>query len=160
MAETNKDIQTQYILSMYEEGKPVVEIAKKIGRSQTYVYAQLSKMPETYEDLKLAREEQHNLTLRRVRGLADKITLDYLERLDDKVHSKEITDEEKDKLYAQIDHVQKIAKQYSDRILLAEGRNTQNVGIGGNDIPIEVVIHQTLENPEDESQRQADQNPV
>lgn len=160
MDETNKEFQTQYILFMYEDGKSVSEIAAKIKKTESYVYAQLRKMPEKYEDIKRIREERYNLTLRRVRGLADKITLEYLEILDEKLHRKGISDLEKEKLYAQIDQVQKIGKQYAERVLLAEGKNTQNVGIHSGDIPIEVVIHQTLEDPDDESERKTENRPV
>lgn len=155
-----KVFDQQWICAQYEEGRPVSQMAAEMGKGIEFVYAQLRKMPEKYEDIKRIREERYNLTLRRVRGLADKITLEYLEILDEKLHRKGISDLEKEKLYAQIDQVQKIGKQYAERVLLAEGKNTQNVGIHSGDIPIEVVIHQTLEDPDDESERKTENRPV
>jgi uncharacterized protein involved in type VI secretion and phage assembly len=150
MDETSREYEQGFILSMYEEGKPVSEIAKKLKKTEAYVYAQMRQQPETYEDLKRVREEKYQLTLRRVRGLADKITLEYLERLNERLQDEKTTDEEKEKIFAEIDRVQKIGRQYADRVLLAEGKTTQNIGISKNDIPIEVVIHKTYEGRDDE----------
>jgi hypothetical protein len=151
MDENMKDFDLQWIYAQYEEGRPVSEMAAEIGKAENYIYAQMRRLPEKYEDIKRVREERYNLKLRRIQGLADKITLEYLERLDAQINDPKTTDEEKDKLYAEIDKVQKIAKQYSDRVLLAEGKNTQNVGVqNANGLPFNVVITKTYARPEDD----------
>ncbi len=62
-------------------GRAVCEIAKELGKSEGYVYARMRRKPEKYEDVKRIREENHNVRIRRIRGLADKLVLDYLEGL-------------------------------------------------------------------------------
>lgn len=138
------EFELQWIYAQYEEGRPVSEIAAEMGKNENYVYAQMRRKPEKYEDVKRIREERYNLKLRRVRGLADKIILEYLERMDSQLNSQETSDEEKGKLRARIDHVQKIARQYSDRVLLAEGKNTQNVGVqNANGLPFKMIVTKT-----------------
>ena len=51
---------------------------------------------------------------------------------------------EKDALYAKIDEVLKIAKQYGDRVQLAEGKATANIG-NGNGLPFKIVVTETYE---------------
>ena len=151
MDESPKEFELQWIYAQYEDGRSVSEIAAELGKAESYVYAQMRKKPEKYEDVKRIREEKYNLTLRRVRGLADKITMEYLERLDCKLNDSAISDEEKDKLYAEIDKVQRIGKQYADRVQLAEGKATQNIGMNNaGGLPFNVVITKTYGRPEDD----------
>ncbi len=151
MDENANEFELQWIYAQYEDGIPVSEIAAELGKAESYVYAQMRKKPEKYEDVKRIREEKYNLTLRRVRGLADKITMEYLERLDRKLNDPAILDEEKDKLYAEIDKVQRIGKQYAERVQLAEGKCTQNVGVkNAGGLPFNVVITKTYGRPEDD----------
>jgi HD-GYP domain-containing protein (c-di-GMP phosphodiesterase class II) len=143
-----KDFEQQYIFLQYEFGTPVSEIAKAMGKTETFVYAQLRTKPEKYEDIKRIREEQHNLTLRRVRGLADQITQDYLEHLQKKLT--EASDQEKEGLYKQIEQVVKIAKQYADRVNLAEGKATENIGIGNaGQLPFKMIVTKTYATKEE-----------
>lgn len=152
-----QEFELLWIYTQYEEGRPVSEIAAELDKAENYVYAMMRRKPEKYEDVKRIREEKYNLTLRRVRGLADKITLEYLERLDAKLHDPNISDEEKDKLYAEIDRVQRIGKQYAERVQLAEGKCTQNVGVkNANGLPFNVVITKTYAKPEDDPEYQSE----
>ena len=67
----------------------------------------------------------------------------YLERLADKIAEAK-TDEEFDALYEQIEKVLKIGKQYGDRVQLAEGKATANVGTTGG-LPFKIVVTETYE---------------
>ena len=143
IAEPLGDFETQWIFSEYESGKPVSEIAAEMKISENRVYAKMRSRPKTYEEIKCAREELYCRRLRRVRGLADSIAMDYLERLHEKIAAAE-TEEEKDTLYEQIEKVLKIAKQYGDRVQLAEGKLTANIG-NGNGLPFKIVVTETYE---------------
>lgn len=143
-----KDFERQFIFLQYEFGTPVSQIAAAMGKAEAFVYAQLRTKPEKYEDIKRIREEQLNLTLRRVRGLADQITQDYLEHLQKKLT--EASDEQKEGLYKQIEQVVKIAKQYADRVNLAEGKATENLGIANaNQIPFKMIVTKTYATKEE-----------
>ena len=78
-----------------------------------------------------------------MRGLADAIALDYLERQYAKRANAE-TDEEKEALDATIGEVLKIGKQYGDRVQLAEGKATANVG-NANGLPFQITVTKTYE---------------
>ena len=136
MTEENKeDFELEWMFAEYGAGQAVSEIAKELGKSEGYVYARMRRKPEKYEDVKQIREENHNVRIRRIRGLADKLVLDYLEGLaaDDKEAGEDI------------DRVNRIAKDYAHRVQLAEGRATENVGVGG--MPFNVIITKTYETP-------------
>ena len=137
------DYDTQWIFAQYETGKPVSMIAAEIGCSEQRVYAKMRSRPKTYDQIKKVREEMYCRRLRRVRGLADAIALDYLERLTEKIaHAK--TDDEKDALYEQIEKVLKIGKQFADRVQLAEGKATANLGTA-NGLPFRITVTETVE---------------
>jgi HD-GYP domain-containing protein (c-di-GMP phosphodiesterase class II) len=143
-----KDFDKLFIFQEYESGTPVSEIASAMGKAAAFVYTVLRAQPEKYEDIKRIREERHNLTLRRVRGLADKITQDYLEHLQEKL--KDASDEQKEGLYKQIEQVVKIAKQYADRVNLAEGKATENLGIANaNQLPFKMIVTKTYATKEE-----------
>ena len=141
--ERSQDFTTMWIFAQYESGRSVSDIAAEIGINEGTVYAKMRVRPKTYEEIKKIREEKYCRRLRRVRGLADKIALDYLERLHRKIQDAE-TDKEKDALYGKIDEVLKIAKQYGDRVQLAEGKLTANIG-NGNGLPFKIVVTETYE---------------
>jgi hypothetical protein len=143
MEERIQDFTTLWIFAQYELGRPVSDIAAEIGCSMDRVYAKMRVRPKTYEEIKRTREELYCRRLRRVRGMADEVTMGYLERLADKI-TKAQTDEEFDGLYGQIEKVLKIAKQYGDRVQLAEGKATANVG-NANGLPFKIVVTKNYE---------------
>jgi hypothetical protein len=140
-----KEFGTQWVFAQYELGRSVAEIAAEMKKSEAFVYAKLRLKPETYEDVKRIREEQFNRRLRRVSGLADKFILDYLEELQKRKDNPNLSAEDRANVFKEIDQVAKIAKQYADRLLLAEGKPTENVSVRNEDIPIQVIIHKTYE---------------
>ena len=131
--EVTSDFEAEWIYAEYEAGRAVCEIATELGRSESYIYARMRRRPEKYEDVKLVREENHNGRIRRIRGLADRLILDYLEGLGSS----------EDGAGNEIDRVNRIAKDYAHRVQLAEGKATENVGVGG--MPFNVVITKTYE---------------
>ena len=143
ITEQVKDFPTLWIFAQYEMGRAVSDIAAEIGCSEQRVYAKMRIKPKTYEEIKKAREELYCRRLRRVRGLADSIAMDYLERLYGKIADAE-TDTEKDALYEQIEKVLKIGKQFAERVQLAEGKATANIG-NGNGLPFKIVVTETYE---------------
>ncbi len=140
------DFETQWIFAKYESGKPVSEIAAEMKISMSRVYAKMRVRPKTYEEIKCAREELYCRRLRRVRGMADEVTMGYLERLAEKIAEAK-TEEEFDALYGQIEKVLKIGKQYGDRVQLAEGKATANIG-NGNGLPFKIVVTKNYEQPQ------------
>ena len=143
MIESLGDFNTQWIFAQYEAGKAVSEIAAGMKVCESAVYARLRMRPKTYEEVKKVREEMYCRRLRRVRGLADSIAIDYLERLYGKIADAE-TDEEKDELYEKIGEVLKIGKQFAERVQLAEGKATANLGNAGG-LPFKIVVTETYE---------------
>ena len=137
------DFNTQWIFAQYEAGKAVSEIAAGMKVCESAVYARMRMRPKTYEEVKKVREEMYCRRLRRVRGLADAIALDYLERQYAKRANAE-TDAEKEALDATIGEVLKIGKQYGDRVQLAEGKATANVG-NANGLPFQITVTKTYE---------------
>ena len=68
------------IMSMYEEGRSVKEIAEVMGTAPSEVNALLAKTDDT-QTVQVARQEKHVRDLRRIRSLADGMTKKYLETL-------------------------------------------------------------------------------
>jgi hypothetical protein len=130
------DFELDWIYAQYQEGTSVADIAKELGKSEAYVYAHMKRKPEKYEDVKCIREENHSLRIRRIRGLADKIVLEYLEKLAG----------QKDLGPADIDRANRISKDYDHRVLLAEGKNTENIGVGGTGITM--IVRKTYPDKE------------
>ena len=137
---------TKWIFVQYELGRSVSDIAAEIGCSEAVVYARMRVRPETYEEVKKVREEMYCRRLRRVRGLADEMVLDYLERLYVKLAV--ASDEEKEGLYEKIGELLKISRQYADRVQLAEGKATANIGNAGG-LPFKITVTETYETAED-----------
>ena len=100
---------------------------------------------EKHGDEKLER-------IRQISGLADGITQKYVESLSETINDPEATDEEKAKAFGEMDKVLRVAKQYSDRVLLAEGKATENLGVGG--MPFNVIITKTYEQEPDDASQQ------
>jgi hypothetical protein len=139
-----KDFTTLWIFSQYELGRPVSEIAAEMKISESKVYAKMRVKPKTYEEAKKAREEQSDRRVRRISGMADGFVLSYMEGLNKKKDDPDLSDEEKQKVFAEIDRVARIGKQYSERILLAEGKATANAGNAGG-LPFRIVVTKTYE---------------
>ncbi|MBE0534998.1 MAG: hypothetical protein IH624_04950 [Phycisphaerae bacterium] len=130
-AEDERNLETHWLFAEYEGGRAVCEIAAELGRSENYVYAAMRRRPEKYEDVKCIREEIHDMRIRRIRGLADRLVLGYLEK---KAAEKADTGEE-------IDRVNRIGKEYAHRVQLAEGKATENVGVGA--MPFTMIVRKT-----------------
>jgi len=139
----NRDFELDWIYAQYEDGLSVATIAKELGKSESYIYAHMKRRPQEYEDVKKIREEIYNRIIRRVRGVADKITLEYVESLSKIITDPNTDEKQRAKAFEEMDKVLRIAKQYSDRVLLAEGKATENIGMGG--MPFNVVITKTYE---------------
>ena len=84
--------------------------------------------------------------IEQISSLADGVTLEYVRGLSEVVCNPDTELDEKRKAYAEMDKVLRIAKQYSDRVLLAEGKTTANIGIDGKGgLPFKVVFTETFE---------------
>lgn len=92
--------------------------------------------------------------IRQITALADGVTLEYVKGLYEVINDPQAEASEKRKAFAEMDKVLRVAKQYSDRVLLAEGKTTANIGVGGSDgMPFNVVFTKTYakkaDDPED-----------
>ena len=135
------------IMSMYEEGRTVKEIAKAIDTTLSEVNNALAKTDES-QTVQVVRQEKHTRQLRRVRALADGMTMAYMETLRAVISDASSTVDERAAAFAEMDKVLRIAKLYSDRVLLAEGKTTENIGVNGDAVmPFNVVFTKTYEAP-------------
>lgn len=134
------------LVQMYEDGRTVDEIAEAVGTTPTEVNALLA-VSDGDADAVTLREQKYARQLRRVRSLADAITLEYLQRLQGVIADEASSDDEKANAFSEMDKVLRVAKLYSDRVLLAEGRTTENIGVSGNAMPFNVVFTKTYESP-------------
>jgi hypothetical protein len=83
--------------------------------------------------------------IRKITALADGVTVTGLSET---VSDPEIGTDEKRKAFAEMDKVLRISKQYSDRVLLAEGKTTANIGVDGKGtLPFKVIFTETVEAP-------------
>jgi hypothetical protein len=89
------------------------------------------------------RSDKKLKLISRISELADKVTLEYVKKLSAVINDKKAGEKKKAKAFAEMDKVLRIAKQYSDRQLLAEGKNTENIGLGG--MPFEVTFVKNYE---------------
>jgi hypothetical protein len=137
-------MSNELMQTMYEEGRTLAEIAEAMECSPSEVTALLGKH-DGDADAMTVREQKYARQLRRVRSLADAITLGYLERLQAVIADAESTDDEKAAAFSEMDKVLRVAKLYADRVLLAEGRTTENIGVNG--MPFNVVFTKTYESP-------------
>ena len=133
-----RDFELDWIYAQYEDGLSVAAIAKGLGKSESYIYAHMKRRPKEYEDVKQLREEKYNRRLRRIRGLADKVILEYMEKMSG----------QKDLGPADIDRANRISKDYDHRVMLAEGKATENIGMGGMNANLfKVIITKTYDPP-------------
>ena len=146
------------IMSMYEEGRTVGQIAEVMGTAPSEVNALLAKTDDT-QTVQVARQEKHVRDLRRIRALADGMTQKYLETLNAVIDDPDSTVDEKANAFGEMDKVIRISKLSSDRVLLAEGKTTENIGVEGSvGMPFNVVFTKTYEclrDPADESASEA-----
>ena len=160
MDKKQQDFTTQWIFSYYEDGMAVSAIAHEVKLTEQQVYVRMRQHPETYEDIKQVREKMYRTRIRRIRGLSDKITEGYLDRMSDKIIQTN-SDEELDKIYEQIDKVQRINKNYSDRVQVIEGKATSIVGTPDG-LPFQVLVTRLPEGktPDDFTNEQLEQLPT
>lgn len=97
-------------------------------------------------DNNLTTEEKLQL-IRKISALADGVTLEFIKGLSDTINNPDAEESEKLKAFSEIDKVLRIAKQYSERVLLAEGKNTENIGINGNGGGFNVTFIETVAAP-------------
>jgi len=136
------------IMSMYEEGRSVGQFAEVMGTDPSEVTALLGKRDQT-QTVRVARQEKHVRDLRRIRALADGMTRKYLETLNAVIDDPDSTAEEKANAFGEMDKVIRISKLISDRVLLAEGKTTENIGVEGSvGLPFNVVFTKTYEQPQ------------
>ena len=142
------------IMSMYEEGRTVEQIAEAMGTAPSAVHDLLAKRDQT-QTVQVTRHEKHVRDLRRIRALADGMTQKYLETLNAVIDDSDSTADEKANAFGEMDKVIRISKLSSDRVLLAEGKTTENIGVEGSvGMPFNVVFTKTYEglrDPADET---------
>ena len=140
-------MNTDLVQVMYEEGRTVEQIAEAMEIAPSDVTGLLSKTDDT-QTVQVTRQEKHVRDLRRVRALADGITMRYLESLEETLADPKSTGEQKKTAFGEMDKVIRISKLSSDRVLLAEGKTTENIGVNGDgEMPFNVVFTKTYESP-------------
>ena len=78
----------------------------------------------------------------------------YLEDLQERLDDPKSTAEQRGAAFGEMDKVIRISKLSSDRVLLAEGKTTENIGVNGaTEIPFTVVFTETYETPKRSSQK-------
>ncbi len=82
---------------------------------------------------------------------ADEMTMKYLEELKKRIHDTDLAPNERLKAFAEMDKVLRISKLFSDRELLAQGKATENIGVGGMNRPFKVLITKTYASEDKES---------
>ena len=141
-------MDNERVMVLYEEGRTLGEIAEAMGTSPSEVTALLAKTDDT-QTVQVARQEKHVRDLRRIRALADGMTQKYLETLNAVIDDPDSTVEQKKAAFGEMDKVIRISKLSSDRVLLAEGKTTENIGVEGNvGMPFNVVFTKTYETPQ------------
>ena len=102
---------------------------------------------------KLTAEKRLEI-IEQISSLADGMTLEYVKELSAIVRDPNSDPKEKRKAYAEMDKILRISKQYSDRLLLAEGKTTANIGVEGKGgLPFKFVINKHY--PKDSLQQPA-----
>ena len=93
-----------------------------------------------------------------ISSLADGVTLEYVRGLSEVVCDPDTEPDEKRKAYREMDKVLRISKQYSDRVLLAEGKTTANIGIDGKGgLPFKFVINKHYPEAPEKEETEDDQ---
>ena len=86
------------------------------------------------------KEKKKLELIEQVSGIADELALGYVEKLRKTINAAD--DEQKSINPHEMDRVLRISKQYSERVLLAEGKNTANIGVDGKGgLPFKFVIN-------------------
>ena len=142
-------MSNELMQTMYEEGRTLAEIAEAMGVTPSEVTELLNASDTDAEaDGLTLRQQKYGRQLRRVRSLADAITLQYLERLQGVIADEESTDDQKANAFSEMDKVLRVAKLYADRVQLAEGKATEHIGVNGSGaLPFNVVFTKTYESP-------------
>lgn len=149
-------MSNEMIQAMYEDGRTLAEIAEATGKTPSEISA-LLKTSNQGDDPVQARENKQCRILRRVRAMADALTLQYLERLQETIDSPDSDDKQKAAAFEEMEKVLKVAKLYSDRLLLAEGKMTENIGIHGSGaLPFNVVFTKTYATEDTENAEKKD----
>ena len=152
-------MDNELAIVLYEEGRPLAEIAEAIDTTLVEVNRVLNETDEA-QSVSGARQEKHTRKIRRLRALADDMTMDYLEGLRAVIRDNNSTVDEKKAAFGEMDKVIRISKLSSDRVLLAEGKTTENIGLnGGAEVPFNVVFTKTYELPNGESTDDTDFEP-
>ena len=86
------------------------------------------------------KEKKKLELIEQVSGIADELALGYVEKLRKTINAAD--GEQKSINPHEMDRVLRISKQYSERVLLAEGKNTSNIGVDGKGgLPFKFVIN-------------------
>ena len=86
------------------------------------------------------KEKKKLELIEQVSGIADELALGYVEKLRKSIIAAD--DGQKSINPHEMDRVLRISKQYSERLLLAEGKNTSNIGVDGKGgLPFKFVIN-------------------
>ena len=140
-------MSNELMQAMYEEGRTLAEIAEAMGTAPSDIHDLLAKR-DSAQTVQVTRQQKHVRDLRRIRALADSMTQKYLETLNAVIDDPDSTADEKANAFGEMDKVIRIAKLSSDRVLLAEGKTTENIGVEGNvGMPFNVVFTKTYESP-------------
>ncbi len=84
--------------------------------------------------------------IEQISEIADGLTLDYVKGLRKTIDDPDLDDAQRAKAFREMDKVLRISKQYSERVLLAEGKNTSNIGVDGKGgLPFKVIFTETFE---------------
>jgi len=111
----------------------------------------------TMDNKKLTPDKKLEI-LEMITSLADDVTLEYVRGLSEVVCDPDTELDEKRKAYREMDKVLRISKQYSDRLLLAQGKTTANIGIDGKGgLPFKFVINKHYPKGSDQPPADSDQ---
>ena len=92
------------------------------------------------------KEKKKLELIEKISAIADGLTLEYVKGLAATINDADAEDAQKAKAFREMDKVLRISKQYSERVLLAEGKNTSNIGVDGKGtLPFKVIFTETFE---------------
>ncbi len=81
--------------------------------------------------------------MQQISELADGVAFEYIKEFYETIKDPKVDNKKKTKKFADIDKVLRMGKLFSDRVLLSEGKATENVGVGG--MPFNVTFTKTYE---------------
>ena len=103
------------------------------------------------------KEKKKLELMEEISEIADGLALDFVKDLRKTIKDPDADDAQKAKAYREMDKVLRITKQYSERLLLAEGKNTSNIGIDGKGgLPFKFVINKHYPDGACESEKTAE----